>query len=304
MTTGTRFDIAVSFADEQRRYVEHTVVAARNLGLKVFYDKDALFDWWGLNFIVEQRKIYSGSTLFVVPFISKEYLERPFPMDEFAAAMIKAVRLRHPYVLPIVVGDVDIPAELLHPHIGFLRAEDHTPEELATRMKVKVDEAKLSGGRPEGLDVVGSRVLRLPTVVPATFSKYRELEAIVVYFGERLEAAGRQLELVGYVSTIRRGTDRIFVTFSRAGRTEYFLRITVGGQGMGEDKLTFSLGAADQGMAAWVEPFYDKDSGRTMLRLIDFSLLARQAGREEILSKEEFFDRLWQKVVDELERDQ
>ena len=304
MTTGPRFDIAVSFADEQRRYVEQTVDAAKSIGLKVFYDKDATFDWWGLNFIVEQRKIYAGSTLFVVPFISKEYLVRPYPMDAFAAAMVKAVRLRHPYVLPIVVGDVNIPAEVLPPHIGFLRAEDHPPEELAARMKDKVDEAKLSGRRPEDLDVVGSRVLQLPTVVPATFSKYRELDAVVAYLGERFEAAGRQLESVGYVSSVRRGSDRIFVSFERGGRTEYTLRVTIGGQGMGEDKLTFSPGVVDKGMAAWLEPFYDKDSGRPMVRLVDFSLLGRQAGRAETMSKEEFFDRLWRKIVDELEREQ
>jgi hypothetical protein len=297
MVIGQQFDIAVSFASEQREYVEQTVTATKDLGLKVFYDKDASYDWWGRNFIVEQRKIYGGSTLFVVPFISKEYLARPFPMDEFSSAMMKAVKQPNPYILPILVGEVDVPAEMLHPHIGTLRVEDHTPVQLAERLKAKVDEAKRAGRRPEDLGA-----LLLPKMVPATFSKYRELDAVLAYFGERFEAAGRQMESVGYVSTVRRGTDRVFVSFERGGRTEYALRITMGGQGMGEDKLTFSPGEAGSGMSAWVEPFYDRESERAMLRLVDFSLLGRLAGQQEAVTKEEFFDRLWEKIVEALER--
>jgi hypothetical protein len=53
---GQVYDIAVSFAGEQRPYVEATVNEAKKLGLRVFYDNDMNVEWWGKNFIVEQRK--------------------------------------------------------------------------------------------------------------------------------------------------------------------------------------------------------------------------------------------------------
>lgn len=48
------YDIAVSFAGEQRSYVAQTVAACKALGLRVFYDRDKNNEWWGKNFIREQ----------------------------------------------------------------------------------------------------------------------------------------------------------------------------------------------------------------------------------------------------------
>ncbi len=136
------YDVAVSFAGEQRGYVESTVSAARALGLRVFYDRDMAYRWWGRNFVLEQRRVYSGSALRFVPFISAEYLGRPYSRDEFSYAMLRSVTVGDDYVLPVLFGEVCVPAELLHPHIGYLRAEDHSPRQLALLIRAKVDAAR------------------------------------------------------------------------------------------------------------------------------------------------------------------
>jgi len=41
------YDLAVSFAGEQRDYVVATVRACQAAGLKVFYDKNKNNTWWG-----------------------------------------------------------------------------------------------------------------------------------------------------------------------------------------------------------------------------------------------------------------
>lgn len=142
------YDIAVSFAAEQRAYVEANVIAARALSLKVFYDRDMSNAWWGRNFILEQRKIYGQLALHFVPFISTEYLLRPYPRDEFAYAMIQAINRGDHYILPVLVGQVVVPPEILHPHTVYLRAEDHTPAELADIMKQTVDNSRAAGHSP------------------------------------------------------------------------------------------------------------------------------------------------------------
>lgn len=132
------YDIAVSFADRQRSYVCETVLAARHRGLRVFYDEDSSKDWWGRNFLVEQRRVYRIGTRFVVPFISEEYLASPYGMDELGFAMITALHSPEPYILPVVFGDVDVPADLLHVYTVYLDACEHTPDQLAAHMWRKV----------------------------------------------------------------------------------------------------------------------------------------------------------------------
>ncbi|MGH9429218.1 MAG: hypothetical protein ACRD2L_23290, partial [Terriglobia bacterium] len=55
--SGTLYDLAFSFAGEQRDYVEATKMACEKLGLRVFYDRDKGNEWWGKSFIREQRKV-------------------------------------------------------------------------------------------------------------------------------------------------------------------------------------------------------------------------------------------------------
>ena len=100
-----QYDIAVSFAGEQRDYVERVVAACKQRGLVVFYDRDKNNDWWGGNFIRQQRTVYSSRTRFFVPFISNEYLSRPIPMDEFSSAMMTAVKQGDGYILPVLMGN-------------------------------------------------------------------------------------------------------------------------------------------------------------------------------------------------------
>ena len=139
------YDIAVSFAQEQRDYVHAIVVAAKALALKVFYEPDMTNAWWGLNFVQERRKVYGQRALHFVPFISAKYLTDGMPLDGFSAAMVRAIDRGDRYILPVLVGDVAVPPELLSPHIGVMRAGDHTPEELAAHMRVVVDHSRQRG---------------------------------------------------------------------------------------------------------------------------------------------------------------
>ena len=197
MQQNETYDIAVSFAGEHRDYVEQTVEACRELHLRVFYDRNMNNEWWGKNFIREQRKVYGSQTRYFVPFISSEYLAKPIPMDEFSAAMMTAVKQGDGYVLPVLIGDVHVPPDLLHPHIHYLRAKDYTPGQLATQLQAKVGQAEASGQDVRKIISVvqEAMALRLPKVVPAEFSKYEELELVFAYLGEQFTAAAPHLRL-------------------------------------------------------------------------------------------------------------
>jgi len=135
------YDLAVSFAAEQRPYVECVVRACEACGLRVFYDRNKTVDFWGRNFIREFRAIYGGTQVrYFVPFLSSDYLTRPYPMDEFNAAILQALeRSDDDYILPVMMGSVQVPANLqftesghrFSPGRGSLSrrsCRDHRPE--------------------------------------------------------------------------------------------------------------------------------------------------------------------------------
>jgi hypothetical protein len=302
----TTYDLAVSFAGEHREYVEQTVRACENLGLHVFYDRDLSNAWWGKNFIREQRKVYASQTRYFVPFISSEYLAKPIPMDEFSAAMMTAVRQGDGYILPVLIGNLQVPPDLLHPHVHYLRAKDHTPEQLAAQLQARVRQAEASGQLARDISSVVQEAmeLRLPKVVPANFSKYEELQAAFEYLGDQFQAAAPQLRAQGFICTVNRTQDRISIRIEHRGETVYALDIYKGGS-MGDDKLTFGLGhhrGLSSGVNGWAEPFFDKQSGHPMLKMTDLSVLSSfGGGGDRALSKDELFRALWERIVDQLE---
>ncbi|MCX2947047.1 hypothetical protein [Lentzea sp. NEAU-D7] len=151
------YDIAVSFAEEEREYVRRTVTAARALALKVFYEPDMTNAWWGRHYLFEKRKIYGQLALHFVPFISAGYFSRPSPRDDFAHAVVRAVERGDRYILPVLVGEVRVPEELLSPHIGVLHADLHTPEEVAAHMRLVVDASREEERRPRDIGAIIDR---------------------------------------------------------------------------------------------------------------------------------------------------
>ncbi|MDR8407989.1 toll/interleukin-1 receptor domain-containing protein [Nonomuraea sp. 3-1Str] len=301
------YDLAVSFAGEHRTYVEETVQACKALGLIVFYSHDMGNDWWGKSFIKEQRTVYGSQTRFFVPFLSTEYLAKPIPMDEFSSAMMTAVKQGDGYILPVLIGDVQVPAELLHPHIHYLRAEDHTPDQLAEQLRTKVRGAQARGHLPRDVGTVVQEAmeLRLPKVVPAHFSKYRELEAVFEYLGVQFQGAEPQLEPLGFVTTVNRIQDRISIRIEQQGQVVYALDIYKGGD-MGDDKLHFGLDhhrGLSRGINGWAEPYFNRQAQKPMLKMMDFSVLGSlgSSGDREF-TKEELFMALWERIVERLEQ--
>jgi hypothetical protein len=146
------YDVAVSCAERESDYVQSVVAAARARDLRVFYEKEMTYEWWGRNFITEGRRIYGRRARYFVPFISAVYLREARPRDAFESAVSAAVARRDDYILPVLVGDVRVAPELLDPAIGYLRSEDHSPAELAAKLAERVTSptARTTGARDFG----------------------------------------------------------------------------------------------------------------------------------------------------------
>lgn len=310
VSPATTYDLAVSFAGEHRTYVEQTVRACQDLGLNVFYDRDMGHEWWGRSFIQEQRSVYGSRTRFFVPFLSAEYLAKPIPRDEFASAMMTAVKQGDGYILPVLIGNVAVPPELLHPHIHYLRAEDYPPSHLAEVLRQKVRQATAAGHQPASVrDVVQSALnLRLPKVVPDTFSVYEELRGVFDYLAEQFRSALPALRKTGFIGSVDASPDRITVHVEHRGQIAYAINIMRGGQGLGGDKITFGFGLHHSSFGnsfnAWAAPFFDRQAQQAKLKYFDLAVAGFGGSMERELTREELFKALWDRIVEELERQQ
>lgn len=72
-----RYDIAVSYASEQRSYVERFVKKLRDLKLSVYYDRDAQASMVGNILDQELHKIYISESNRCILFLSNDYINKP-----------------------------------------------------------------------------------------------------------------------------------------------------------------------------------------------------------------------------------
>jgi hypothetical protein len=96
-----KYDIAVSFAGEQRSFVEEVV---RGLGLpkdRVFYDADYKAELLGEDLAEVFTNLYRDETRYVAMFISREYADKEWCRVERRAALRKRMMVKGAYILPI-----------------------------------------------------------------------------------------------------------------------------------------------------------------------------------------------------------
>ena len=131
-----QYEIALSFAGEQRAYVESVARALQSRGISVFYDEFERVALWGKDLVEELHDVYENRADLAVMFISEHYVEKAWPTHERRSILSRAVQERTVYVLPVRFDDTLVPG--LPTSIEYERAENHTPAELAAIIAEKI----------------------------------------------------------------------------------------------------------------------------------------------------------------------
>lgn len=135
------FDLAVSFAGENRDYVAEIVEAVKG-ELKVFYDEDYEVEAWGQDGIEFFTDVYMNRAKYVVIFVSQSYDQKMWTNVERRSALARAATQRSAYILPIRLDDTQL-AGLL-PTVIYLDARRLGIEGLVQAIRSKVTEAVLA----------------------------------------------------------------------------------------------------------------------------------------------------------------
>jgi hypothetical protein len=130
------YQVALSFAGEQRDYVEVVAQALRARGIAVFYDQFEAVTLWGKDGVEFFHKLFAADAAYVVMFISKEYVAKKWARHERRAALSRAMAEEGEYVLPVRFDDSAVPG--LPDTVQYLRAEDYNPAALAALISKKI----------------------------------------------------------------------------------------------------------------------------------------------------------------------
>ena len=129
--SGTGIDVALSFAGEQRPYVERVAASLRAKGIRVFYDQYETVAMWGHDGHEFLQRVYRDEARFTVMFISADYVRKAWPTHERRAALDRELTSEEPSVLPVRFDDTPVPG--LSGSRFYLDAREITPEQLAHR---------------------------------------------------------------------------------------------------------------------------------------------------------------------------
>ena len=103
------YEVALSFAGEQRKYVEEVARALQSRGIAVFYDGFEKISLWGRHLPEELQTVYERKSGLVVIFVSKEWVDKAWPRHERRSALSRAIQEKGEYVLPVRFDDTPVP---------------------------------------------------------------------------------------------------------------------------------------------------------------------------------------------------
>jgi hypothetical protein len=129
------YDIALSFAGENRDYVEEVANGLKAAGVNVFYDRFETAKLWGKNLIDHLANVYQNSR-YVVMFVSKEYVEKAWTTHERTHAQDRALFAQEEYILPARFDDTPVPG--MTSTVAFQDLRHTTPQQLVDLILTKL----------------------------------------------------------------------------------------------------------------------------------------------------------------------
>jgi hypothetical protein len=122
------FEVVLSFAGEDREYVEKVAEFLRDHNVKIFYDKYEEVTLWGKDLVEHLDKVYRGSARYCVMFISEHYANKIWTNHERKSALARAIEEKEEYILPVRFDMTEVPG--IRPTLGYIDISSLEPETL------------------------------------------------------------------------------------------------------------------------------------------------------------------------------
>jgi hypothetical protein len=149
---GYEFDVALSFAGEDRSYVEQVAHALREQGVAVFYDQFEVVELWGANLYERLDEIYRKGSRYAVVFTSEHYARKQWTLHEKRSIQARDFDELGEYLLPVRLDDADV--DWVSRITGHLDGRTHSGQQVADHIVAKLGHCEpATGERPPFLTV-------------------------------------------------------------------------------------------------------------------------------------------------------
>ncbi|MCP3916040.1 MAG: TIR domain-containing protein [bacterium] len=123
------YDVALSYASEDREYVDRVAKLLEREGLRVFYDRFAAADLWGKDLYVHLDDVYSRQARYCIIFASQFYGTKVWTTHELQGAQARALLQNREYILPARFDDTPVPG--VRDTTAYVDLRERSPEQLA-----------------------------------------------------------------------------------------------------------------------------------------------------------------------------
>lgn len=135
-SAGHVYDVALSFAGEDRRTAEGLARLLTSNGWRVFYDSYEEADLLGKDLYQHLQRVYRDLARYCVILISDGYAQKVWPRHELRQAQARAFRENEEYILPLRLSDAELPG--LNATTGYLDLRLRSMEEVAVVIQRKL----------------------------------------------------------------------------------------------------------------------------------------------------------------------
>jgi hypothetical protein len=178
------YDVALSFAGEDRDYVQKVATLLKEMDISVFYDDFEKVDLWGKDLYTYLSEIYQEKSQYTVIFISEHYAKKQWTNHERRSAQARAFSESKEYILPVRFDETQIPG--VTQTIGYISLKETSPSDLAKLIAEKLNRTKFNRSNALKAEVLSS-VIKNPALMKAILNDDQDLAIELLAKEEGLE---------------------------------------------------------------------------------------------------------------------
>lgn len=293
------YDVALSYAGEDRDYVRRVANFLERNHVKLFYDEYEQLNLWGKELYNHLDEVYRSKARYCIMFISSAYKNKLWTNHERESAQARAFQENNEYILPAKFDDTSIPG--IRPTTGYIDLQKMSPEEFGDLILKKI-------GKETGtIKTPANSEFRKPKIGKKSFNPYSEALRFIDLLADEFK---RKFDLLSEqditLAVFDRGSHKCLRMVSD-GKTVYSLDLWLGGIA-GDSSIGFygrrgSIADTSTNTSnAWAKIVFDEELNSTVIEFNDMSLLNHVAiGKSQRYTYTDFINSLWDQVCDVLE---
>lgn len=293
MSHSYKYDVVLSFAGENRPYVEKVAACLKSNDIEYFYDNDNKAELWGKHLIEFFDDLFKNQAKFCVMFISQNYRDKRWTKQERRSALERAFNQDEEYILPVKFDETEIPG--IQSTIGHIDLKNTTPEQLCKLILEKLN----SGATNE--QIVKESVeesVRLPDIPDTDFDEDDEIQKIFKSLESFLDKRNSLLLKKGIKSKkFQESEYNLSYKYKHNGKLCFRLKFWIAND-FGKPAINFHHGwnegdAGKNAMTAWLSVTWKDNT--VMILLTNLSLI--DSFHDSVIAENEFQEKLWEKII-------